>query len=334
MHLFKTYKKSFLAVFLFLLLGSIGWGVLFQYGINWLKKEVALAEMNLKQKGYELSYSSLAFQGNPFSLTVVLHNPHFKDPDGFFDLKGSEMTVSIRPWNWRTVSFTLPYDQKISTKYSSLGTLSVEGATGTLHLTSKGEPDYVSLSSKKLSSLRDAHPHPIFLSTLSLTIKNLMSPLTLQVSGTCLVKGVETFLKEPPSSEALSFSLEAHLSGFQGKTAFPASFAEWRDGGGVLDVDLLKLEWLPLSMTGDGTLTFDKDMYLLGAFKSRIVGYKKALDHLVEVGIVKQKSATMVTFILDILSRSDKKGEKYIDIPITLQDRKISVGAIPLFKME
>ena len=241
------------------------------------------------------------------------------------------MTASIRPWDWYTVYFALPHDQKVSARSSLLGTLSLEGTTGTLHLTSQGKADYVSLSIKRLSSLKEARPQPIFLSAVSLTVKNLTSPLTLQVSGTCFVKGVEAFLKEPPSSESLSLSLKAHLSGFQENKAHPTSLAEWRDGGGVLDIDLLKLEWLPLSMTGDGTITFDKDMYLLGSFKSHIVGYRQALNHLAEVGIVKQKSATMATFVLDILSRSDKKGEKYIDVPITLQDRKISIGAIPLF---
>lgn len=211
--------------------------------------------------------------------------------------------------------------------------LSLEGAHGTLNLTHQGRLEEASFSVDHLHFMTKDTPQPIFLQALSLKVKNVSHPLDLQFSLSSNVNGLDAFLKATPPLQPLMLSLDATLSGFQG-TTLPHSYAEWRDGGGVLEVKLLKLTLAPVIVTAEGTLTFDKDMYPLGSFSSHLVGYQEALSHLVETGYVKKKNASMVSFVLDIMSRADAKGSKQITVPITLQDRKISVGAIPLWKME
>lgn len=331
--MFQRHKKLLIILFIFLLGGSVGWLVLFNYGAKWLKTEIEVALVDLKQKGYEISYSALEFQGNPFSLKAVLSHPHIKDPEGTFEWSGQDIRVTMRPWNWYTFMFTLSQDQKVSLPQRlSLGVLSLKGGQGTLKLTPQGHLDEISLFLQSLHSFIQDTPQPLFLQDVSLKITNMSHPLHLQISLRSSVKGFEAFLKDLPSPHPFNLSLEGTLSGFQGKT-FPRSLAEWRDGGGVVDVKSLSLTWPPILMTGEGTLTFDKDMYPLGSFSSRLVGYQQALTHMVEAGCVKKKNAAMVAFVLDMLSRIDEKGSKHLTIPITLQDRKVSVGSVSLLKM-
>ncbi|MBI2707666.1 MAG: DUF2125 domain-containing protein [Proteobacteria bacterium] len=333
----KKLRVSLLVGFLsLLLLGSIGWFALFEYSTRWLKTEVERGIADLKQKGYDISYSSLTFQGHPLSIKAIVQRPHLKDPLGVFDWQGQELNISMKPWNWYRIEVALPHDQKIFIPQNTsipLEILSLEGAHGMLTLTQQGRLDEASFIVDYLRFLTKDTPQPIFLQALSLKAKNLSHPLDLYLSVASDIKGMEAFFNGTPSSQPFVFSLDATLAGFQGKT-LPRSYAEWRDGGGVLDVKLLKLMWPPITMTAEGTVTFDKDMYPLGSFSSRIIGYQEALTHLVETGCVKKKNASMVSFVLDMMSRVDGAGSKHLTVPITLQDRKVSVGAIPLWKME
>ncbi len=338
--MFQNRKKlliSLLVSFLsILLLGSVGWFALFEYGSRWLKTEVERAVSDLKQKGYHISYTSLTFQGHPLSIKATFQNPQINDSLGFATWQGQEMNISMRPWNLYTLTVLLPYDQKISLLKSPslpLETLSLEGGQGILTLTRQGQLDEVSFSANRLHFTTKEAPQPIFLQGLSLKATNASSPLDLRLSFMTEVKGMDAFLKGPLSLQPLIFSLNATLSGFQGKTR-PQSLNEWRDGGGVVDVELLKFTWPPIVVTAEGTLTFDKDMYPLGSFSSHIAGYQEALTRLVETGYIKKKNASMVSFVLDMMSRADTKGDKHLTVPITFQDRKVSVGAIPLWKME
>lgn len=312
----KNRKKSLAILVGVLIGGTLGWFGLFEYGSWWFKKEIEFAATDLRQKGYEVSYTGVEFHGNPFSIEAIFHNPHLKDPRNLFDWQGQELKVTMRPWNWYSFGFSLPHSQKITIPQdmSSFKTLSLEGAQGTLKVTHQGILDEIFLSVNRLSFLREQQSQPVFLQAFSIKARNLAHPLVLEISLTSYVKGLEALLKKPPSAEPLTVSLEAALSGFQEKKGFPQSLAEWRDGGGVLNVNLLKLTWAPLVATGEGTLTLDKDMYPLGAFSSRIVGHQEALSHMVELGCVKKNDANIASFVLDMLSQSDGKGSQQLTI--------------------
>jgi hypothetical protein len=334
--LFQNRKKLIISLMSVLLVGMVGWFTLFKYSTQWLKTEVERATHDLKQKGYNIAYTDLTFQGHPLSIKATFHNPQVSDSLGSFNWKGQEINISMKPWNWYTLTVSLPHAQQISLpKHPSLSleTLSLEGGQGILKLTHQGQVDEISFFVNRLLFLSQNVPHPLFFQAFSLKATNVAKPLALRFSLTTEVKGMDAFLKEPPPLQPLVISLSAALGGFQG-TTLPTSWNEWRDGGGVLDVSLLKFTWSPIAITAEGTLTFDKDMYPLGSFSSHIAGYQEALTRLVETGHIKKKNASMVSFVLDMMSRADAQGGKQLTVPITLQDRKVSVGAIPLWKLE
>src|SRR3990167_6311046 len=134
----QNHKKLLASLVAFLLLLSISWFALFEYGTRWLKKEVEIASLELRQRGYSVSYSNIEFRGTPFSIEANVQNPHIKDPKGLFEWNGQSMKVSIRPWNLYTFMITLPDDQKISASHIPFGILSLEGTHGILKLTHRG----------------------------------------------------------------------------------------------------------------------------------------------------------------------------------------------------
>lgn len=162
----------------------------------------------------------------------------------------------------------------------------------------------------------------------------MTDPLHLKLSLSTQFINVEKLLNKEPQEHPLMVNIVADLSGFKPQLPFPKTLAEWRDGGGVLEVRLLKMDWPPILAEAEGTLTLDEEMYPLGSFSSRISGYREALNDMVELGWIKKKRATVALFMLDLFSSSDEKGEKQLKAPITLQNKKLSVGPAPLLKLK
>lgn len=333
----KKLKKIYAVFFILLALVIVGWFILFEYSVRWLEKKIEITEADLKQKGYTVSYSKVEITGSPFSIKAILHNPHLKDPKGLFEWQGQQVAIMVSPWKFYTQTWIFPEQQKISLFQNSpmaTGDLLVKGATGKTKLSSQGKIDALSFSLQKLSPATGKKAQSISFEGASVKLKNLEDPLNLKISLETTVRDFEIALGMPPLNQPLIVTLKANLSGYQTGKPFPQSLSEWRDGGGVLDVSTLNLVWPPLSLQAEGTLTLDKKMYPLGSFSSQIKGYEEALEYLVQAGYVKQKNAAGVLFMFNLFSAPQKEQEKKLTVPITLQNKRLSIGAASLLKLK
>lgn len=328
----KSHKKILLGSIIFLFILSGGWLAFCHYVLKTFKAELAQLEITLKQQGFDISYEALEFHQHLFSFEINAFQPRIKSPKGF-GWEVSKLGINLRPWNWRKITFSFPHTQDVILYYGRVGkNLSVTNAQGFVRLTKFHKLQEFSIDAEGISSFMEGKANSVSLRDVHLDLQNLSAPLDLDIAFTCEFKGLEDLLHLPLSSKPVTFALDARLGGFQTQKEFPASLEAWRDGGGVLDVHTLRFTWLPFEVKGDGTLTFDKEMYPLGSFSTRITGYHDGLNSLVAGNIIHQKNATMVEFVLDMLSRSNDKGIKEVQVPITLQDHKISVGSIPVWK--
>jgi hypothetical protein len=332
----RNYKKLFIILFLFVILGLSAWFVAFAYATRWLEEKIHIARENLEQRGYGLTYSSLKVSGTPFSLQATLKNPHIKDSHGVMEWQGEEIKVTLRPWEYTTLYCDfLGKHELIVPKLSSLslGTLEVRGAQGVIQLTSYG-PQSFNLTMDQLSFPFEKMPEALLFKNVSLNVTHIRDPLNLKMSISTQLLNIEKFLKREARSQLFTLNFVADLSGFKPSFPFPKSLAEWRDGGGVVEVRLLKINWPPILAEIEGTLTLDAEMYPLGSFSSQISGYEEVLNTMVTLGWVKKKKATLALFMLDLFSTKDESGEKHLKAPITLQNKMLSVGPAPLLKLK
>ncbi len=330
-------RKLLIAIFLIVLsLGTISWFVLFEYSVKWVEERLFLLTKNLEKKGYTFSYSSVKFTGNPTLVKATFLTPHIKHPKGLFEWQGQEVDIYMNPWNFLTLTCSFPGDQKVFVPQNlpiPLGVLQFEDTSGVVKLTFLGKIDEVNLKARHITSVIGPQVQPIYLEETSLNIQNVSNPLNLKVSFSTNVFNIDKILKIEPLDHPLTVDFEGSLSGFQSQMPPPKSLMEWRDGGGVLDVSMLKFTWSPIRAEAEGALTMDKDMYPLGSFASRIVGYQEALTYLIQLGLVKQKNAAAASFVLELFSQPDENGTKRLKIPITLQNKRLSVGPASLLKL-
>jgi hypothetical protein len=333
----KSNKKLLIISLLLISILIAAWFIFFTYSSHWLEKEIVLATEKLKQKGYIISYSNLKFSGNPLSIKATFQDPHIKDPKNYLDWKGQWLEISMRPWAFFTLHCHFPGEQTlVLPSYTSfpLGTLHLEGASSVMSLTTKGGLEKLTFTANHLSSVLEGQPQPLALKDLSLSISNISDPLNLKASLSTQLENIEKLLNKKTENLPFTLQVDAELSGFKPEFPFPKSLAEWRDGGGVLEVRLLKIEWPPILADIEGTLALDEEMYPLGSFSSRIFGYKEAIVDMTELGWIKKKKASVALMILDLFATPDEKGQKYLKAPITLQNKRLSVGPAPLLKLQ
>jgi len=109
-----------------------------------------------------------------------------------------------------------------------------------------------------------------------------------------------------------------------------AGLKAWREAGGTVNLNALSLQWGQLGLSGNGTLALDKDMQPEGAFTAHLTGYEQAIDSLAAAGWIKLSAASIAKLALGIASHPGPDGKLSVDTPLTIQNRRISAGAIKL----
>jgi len=128
-------------------------------------------------------------------------------------------------------------------------------------------------------------------------------------------------------------ALHVQLLGKPPATWDEAGLNAWREVGGTVNLNTLALQWGQLSLSADGTLALDKEMQPEGAFTAHLTGYEQAIDSLAAAGWLKLGSASIAKLALGIASHPGPDGKPSVNTPLSIQNRRISAGAIKLGQM-
>ncbi len=115
---------------------------------------------------------------------------------------------------------------------------------------------------------------------------------------------------------------------------WPDAVHAWREAGGVLEVKSLGLTYGPLNLNGEGTMSVDRDGQPIGAFSARITGHGETVEALRRAGAMTPGAATAAQIALGLMAKGPPGGPKRLDLPLTLQDRWVTLGAVRLFRLK
>ncbi len=117
-------------------------------------------------------------------------------------------------------------------------------------------------------------------------------------------------------------------------TNWTSRLADWRDHGGTVAVRSLSVVWGQLAVGGSGRVTLDQNLQPAGQATARLVGYAATLDALADAGSIGSGVATAAKALLTLLARpSSSGGPPEVDVPLSLENRTLSLGQIPLLKL-
>ncbi len=104
------------------------------------------------------------------------------------------------------------------------------------------------------------------------------------------------------------------------------SAAAWRDAGGTIEVENLRVEWGGLGISANGTLALDRQLQPVAAFSSGIEGFDKIIDALVAADWLIPEQGSLVKIALGALSRPGPDGKPQLTAPFTIQNGKMYLG--------
>lgn len=114
----------------------------------------------------------------------------------------------------------------------------------------------------------------------------------------------------------------------------PARLGLWRDGGGSMNIQRLALEWGPLALDASATLALDEQLQPMGAASVRAAGWSAAIDAMAQAHTLAARTALAVKAVLALMARApDGGGAPEVEVPLSLQDRALAMGRIPLLRL-
>ena len=108
------------------------------------------------------------------------------------------------------------------------------------------------------------------------------------------------------------------------------ALAAWRDAGGRIELDNLRLKWGALSATATGTIALDQELQPTGGFSGAIQGYDQILTALVQNGQMRATDAGLARIALTLLAKAGPDGKPEIRTAFTIQNGQMFLGPAKL----
>ena len=301
------------------------------------RAEALLAEWSERGRaaGYQVSYGRVTTAGFPFAFRIAIQEPRIASlpPRPPWSWRTATLLIEARPWALHRPSLTLPGEQIVL----------VGDADDQAFYTATGERVRVLLRvSETLEAVRlDLRAVRVEHTRWPQALRIARAEVDWRASGRTMALGLDiagVALPESPAGplgpviDELAGAVRAMGPRLDG--SLPAELAAWRDDGGALEVEGVRLRWGPLAVTAKGTAALDSENRPIGAFDARIIGVDHVIESFVEAGQINLLEAAAVKIGLSVLAAPDGRG---IRLPATMQNGRLylsgfAVGRLaPLF---
>jgi hypothetical protein len=117
------------------------------------------------------------------------------------------------------------------------------------------------------------------------------------------------------------------------------ALARWRDDGGVVELEALRLDWDRLEATARGTLALDADLQPIAALSATLRGWSEVLDALGAEGTMKSGDVVIAKLALGLMAKPGPDGRSELTAPVTIQNStlyiaQVKTARLPVFTWE
>jgi hypothetical protein len=246
-------------------------------------------------------------------------------------VNASSASAWAMPWNLKHWEFTTPSGARVVEPSGSAGfemrrvdgAVDVEGRVVTaIDVTALG---LTGLGLAQGTAIGDAEAHIELPATPPQSHADTALGLSLQLSDATLPAAVPGF-----GNTLSGFSFTAQLRGGLPPGQIVPALTHWRDDGGTIELQSLRLRWGSLLVDASGTLALDQTLQPEGAFSAVITGQDAAVDVAVKTGALKPSDAGVAKAVLGLLARPNGNGDKALTLPMTIQNRQLYLGPAKL----
>lgn len=284
-------------------------------------------------EGAVVGFERMDIGGFPFHLRFAVDRPAISWPsaDAPWGWEADRVTAEMRPWNFRRVTLLAPGRHTVSWTTNGVGRTArgqVESLRARVRL--DGATPVAGHIEVKAAEFADGGTlDRLTLGSGTLDIR-LAPSATADVRLTAREIGLPSAWSLPLGADVAALELDAAVLGNFPPGPLVDVLGLWRDDGGTIEVRHLGLTYSPLALAADGTLALDGALQPIGAFTARIEGFFETVDTLREKGAIRSQDAVTAKMVLGILAKRNDAGHISLAVPLTLQDRRLYIGPVPL----
>jgi Uncharacterized protein conserved in bacteria (DUF2125) len=295
--------------------------------------------------GWQIELDDIAVQGFPLRLQAVARRFAVgRDLPLRWRWIGPRLAASLPPWGGHVVAVSFPGAHEIEVdthdgpKHIALAT---DQADGTVEI---GDDGRIVLVTAELGATRANLPDlgEAKLARLALTIA--ASPLPTAPAqndpraaeaGRLALNATDIDL--PARAAALGPRIGRAEVAVTLRGAIPTARTEpalrtWRDAGGTVELERLRLHWGEFQLESEGTAALDAALQPQGALTARAWGVGAAIDALVVGGGVRPREGATAKVVLHTMAkpRTAQGIPPEVELPLTVQDRRLFLGPVPI----
>ena len=291
----------------------------------------------MRADGHAAAYGSLDIGGFPGPLGIDLSSIDAAGLDDAWKIHVPALRANLAPWDIGTLSGTFTGLVSGSLRGGAAGgtyTLTADNNAFTLNRDAGGtlRTDLRGVRAVRTEAGVDAVATA---DTLTLSLIRATSPVYGRVEIDARDVALPPEMHSAFGGHVARFRTTAEATGAElpeGLSA--AALRVWSNEGGAVDIRALDVVHGVLGLNGEGTLALDGNLQPIGAFTAGISGFNAAVDTLVAARVARPEDGALAKVVLGVLAKSPPGGgPKQVKLPLTLQDRVLSVGPIKLIRL-
>lgn len=344
----KRTKKSGLGglggLMVFLVVMALSYSGYWYYISYYIDDYISEIKDDLRDEGIRMNYDDLSIKGFPYRFSLNFKTLNLSAMQGRHSVNWTSdaSELIIQPWNpthgilltqKSTISFgsmaakkqtiTLsPASSKISVRFGAGALQQVSMVFDAVQMKTAKENTFYANSLGFHIRMPETGP-----SLKPLEVNDLVEPALANVA--LLLRGFGKTDSNTKGDVDLSFTPRGQVT-----PKLEANALErWRNLGGTIDLDTLKILWNAKTMIADGSLTIDENFYPLGAMTLKVPDADPLRNFLKDMGWATRGEANEISTWVNVWGSKNMKNG-LVNIPIMIQDGFVSVAGATLGRLE
>ncbi len=293
-------------------------------------------QQSMQARKVDASWRKLRVAGFPFRFRVEIEGAALRDaalsPAPVLHLPA--LTGSARPWDFDDWRLAAPAG--LSAEFAAIGRrpplkLAAQTAAGTVSLGRAG----VSWLWLNFQHVDAEAGDRVPIKTVEAWVTVPATPAKTHADASLGLALDLRRVRLPAAPAMLSATIDdlafnATVKGAVPDGPLPEAIGAWRDAGGTVELDHLRLKWGGLGAVATGTIALDQDLQPIGAFSGGIEGFGTVLSALVETGRLDSEQAVLAQIALSALAKPGPDGKPQIMTSFSIEDGKMYLGPAKL----
>lgn len=290
-----------------------------------------------RARGYHVDYGAVDVGGFPFKLQVSVADVTFGHDDGQGTAlwRGAFVRGLVKPWDFDRALLTIPDEHTLEPAVG--GPLTIRQAVNqTVLVLDDGAPRVVAVDLRDVT-IEDAAGTRSTLGAVEVRFERdeTDDDQDRRTVGVKLI-GVDPGVAIAPGMPALidEFTAVARLVGAPPEAVAREALGRWRDEGGVVEFDVVRVRWGALDLVADGTATLDDQFRPLFAFTVDAAGWDVGLEAATAAGALPPGQAFAIGAALNAIAKREDTGVDHATIAVSAQDGQVFVGPLAVGRLQ